>query len=307
MRNIRSIIPLFALTSMHFAHPESLSELKVTADIQWLLHLDWEHFQGTQIGNCINQSFLNSHREKIKKDIKGDLDFDFDFDKLQSITAFGRDYNLEKGSIFLIRSESELQESFHNLLESKVDEGFGPLKIQPIKSTLQNLYAFAGEFYVAVEPEGLFLLGRSRKQVEEAKITLSESQMSVKKVEAFADYPALSDRPIFFAVAESYGGFAEFLLKYRVLQMSRGARIALCEGDETLLLQADLKTKDKKTSAQIHSILQGILTLTMLSGGDEKMTELAEATSISSQKTIVTMRLELPIERALQVIRDFSK
>lgn len=281
--------------------------LKVASDTQWLLHLDWEHFQSTQVGGFINETFLNPHREKIREELKRDWGFDFDWDKFQSITAFGNDYNAEQGSLLLVRSELDLQTSFHELLESKVDAGLGPLKIQPIKSKLDNLYAIAGELYVAIEPNGLFLLGRTRKQIEESKSMLDSSQTPINQVDAFADYPVLPERLIFLAIADGFDNFSKIPSQARVLKMSKGARIALCETDETLLVQMELKTKDAKTSAQIHAVLQGMITLAMLSGNDERLADLAESVRISNREEIVTMKLELPIERALNTLKRFAE
>ncbi len=286
-----------------------LDELRVTSDTKWLVHLDFDSFRHTQVGDFVNETLLGEHRDKIRSDFKRDFNFDLDWDKIKSITAFGSDYQIkpDQAGLMLIRTEPELQANFHQLLESKVDAGFGPLKIQPIKSEVEHLYAIAGELYIAVEPQGLFLLGKSRKQVETAKSVLAASSTPVQETEAFADYAELPNSMIFLAVADAFGEFNGLPAEARVLQLSKGGRLALCETDEDILLQLELKTKDKKTSRQIHSIVQGLLTLAMLGSEDERLTELAEAINVSSGDAIVTLKLELPIERALGTLKRFSK
>ena len=291
------------------AHAGPLDQLNVASDTKWLVHLDFESFRGTQVGDFVNQSILGPHRDKIRTDFKNDFDFDLDWDKIKSITAFGSDYQIkpEQAGLMLIRTEPELQANFHQLLESKVDAGFGPLKIQAIKSDLNHLYAIAGELYIAVEPNGLFLVGKSRKQVETAKTTLSQAGIPIAEAEAFTQYPSLPNTMIFMAVADAFGDFDGIPAQARVLQLSKGGRLALCETDENIMLQLELKTKDKKTSRQIHSVAQGMLTLAMLGSDDERLIELAEAIHVSSGESIVTMKLELPIERALGTLKRFTK
>ena len=285
-----------------------LESIRVTSDRKWLVHLDFDGFRGTQVGDFVNDTILGEQREKIRQDFLKDFDFDLNWDHIRSITAFGSDYQThpEQAGVMLIRTKSKLQSDFHQLLESKVDAGFGPLKIQPIKSELEHLYSIAGELYVAVEPEGLFLLGKSRKQIEAAKRTLLESSTPVNEAEAFADYADLPDSMIFLAIADAFGDFAQIPPQAQILKMSKGARLALCETDENILLRLELKTHDNKTSQQIRSVVQGMLTLTMLSGGDPRLTELAEAIQVSSGDSIVNLKLELPIERALSALRRFT-
>ena len=286
-----------------------LDELQVSSDTKWLVHLDFDSFRGTQVGDFVNDSLLGPHRDKIREDFKRDFDFDLDWDKIKSITAFGSDYKIDsdQAGLMLIRTDPQLQKDFHTLLESKVDAGFGPLKIQAIKSEIEHLYSLAGELYVAVEPDGLFLLGKSRKQIETAKAALKTNHTPLSKVEAFSEYPSLPNTMIFLAVADAFGEFADTPPQARVLQMSKGGRLALCETDENILLQLELKTKDKKTSRQIHSVVQGMLTLAMLSSDDERLMELAEAIKVSSGEAVVTLKLELPIERALGTLKRFTK
>ena len=308
-----SISKILGITTLVFLLPAAnagpLDQLNVASDTKWLVHLDFESFRGTQVGDFVNQSILGPHRDKIRNDFKNDFDFDLDWDKIKSITAFGSNYQIkpEQAGLMMIRTEPQLQTDFHQLLESKVDSGFGPLKIQAIKSELNHLYAIAGELYIAVEPNGVFLVGKSRKQVETAKNSLSTSGIPIAEAEAFAQYPSLPNTMIFMAVADAFGDFEGIPAQARVLQLSKGGRLALCETDENIMLQLELKTKDKKTSRQIHSVVQGMVTLAMLGSDDERLIELAEAIHVSSGEAIVTMKLELAIDRALGTLKRFTK
>ncbi len=288
---------------------DPIDQLKVTTDTKWLVHLDLESFRKTQVGTYVNDTLLGQEREKIRADFKRDFNFDLNWDGIQSITAFGNSFaeNVDQEGVLMIRTEPQLHTDFHTLLESKVDAGFGPLKIQPIKSSLEHLYSLAGELYVAVEPQGLFLLGKSRKQVEAAQTRLAAAHVPVNKVEPFADYPNLPNTMIFLAVADAFNNFTKIPPQARVLQMANGGRIALCETDETMLLQMELKTQDTKASRQIHSVVQGMLTLAMLSDADKRLTELAEAIQVSSADAMVTLKLELPIDRALGTLKRYTK
>ncbi|MCS1412016.1 MAG: hypothetical protein M2R45_05219 [Verrucomicrobia subdivision 3 bacterium] len=303
--NSLALAAAFLVISAAQAGP--LDQLKVSSDAKWLVHLDLESFRNTQIGAYINDTLLASHREKIREEFKRELGFDLDWNGIKSFTAFGSEYNdhPETARVMLIRTAPELQTEFHNLLESKVDAGFGPLKIQPIKSKLEHLYSLAGELYIAVEPQGLFLLGKSRKQVESARLTLKGST-PVTQAEAFADYPSLPDTMIFLAVADGFTNNANIPPQARVLQLSKGARFAVCEADETILAQIEIKTTDRKTSKQIHSVVQGMLTLAMLNSGDERLMELTEAIHVDSAESMVTMKMELPVDKAIGTLKRYA-
>ena len=288
---------------------EAFNQLKVSSDTKWLVHVDLEGFRGTQVGKFVDETLLGPHREKLQADIKRELGFELDWNQVKSLTAFGNDYEIkpESAGLLMLKTDTKLQTNFKQLLESKIESGFGPVTIQPIKSKLDNLYAIAGELFVALEPDGLFLFGKTRGQVEGAKATLTASQTPLNQSEAFASYPTLPNTMVFLAVADAFGDFAKIPPQAQVLKMSKGARIALCETDEKILLQAELKTPDAKSSRQILAVIQGMVTLAMLSGGDERIVEIAEAINVSTRDAIVTMKLELPIDRALGTLKRFAQ
>ena len=285
-----------------------LKDLKVSGDTKWLLHLDLESFFSTRIGRFVNETLIASQKEQIQTNLKRDFDFDLDWKQIHSITAFGSDYQSQPdtAAVLLLQTGGALQAEFHQLLESKIDTGFGPLEILPIKSQIEHLYSIGGELYIALEPEGRFLLGKSRKQIEAAQQLLAKSQTRALEAEAFTHYPDLPNTIIFLAVADGLGELASVPPQARILQMSNGGRLAVCETDKSVLLQVELRTKDKKTSQQIHSVVQGMLSLVLLSNADERLTELAQAIEVSSGEAMVTLKLELPLERAMETLKQFS-
>lgn len=287
---------------------DSLDSLRIAADAKWVVHLDWEKFRSTQIGAYVEETWLSAQRERVWADFKPDFDFDFYWDGIQSVTAFGREYDgrPEKAGVLLIRTSDEIQRELRRLLESKIIADFTPLKIQPLESGFEHFYSIAGELYVAVEPGGLFLVGKSRRHLEEARQSPDAGGVAASRIEAFADYPALPESAILLAAADAFADGGQFPLQARVLQTAQGARLAVCETEETLLIQMELKTADEQSGGQIQSVIQGILALAALGAGGEWqwLADLAQAVQINQNGLLVTLQLELPIEKAIGMLKQ---
>ena len=312
MRTISSKILILVAAACFFLpgmRADSLDSLRIAADAKWVVHLDWERFRSTRIGAYADETWLSAQRERIRADFKRDFDFDFYWNGIQSVTAFGWEYDNrpDRAGVLLIRTSPEIQKELRQLLESKIISDFTPLKIQPLESAFEHFYSIAGELYVAVEPGGLFLLGKSRRQLEAAR-QVSDAD-AASRVEAFADYPALPESVILLAAADAFSDGGRFPLQARVLQTAKGARLAVCETDETLLVQMELKTADEQTGRQIQSVIRGILALSALGAGGEWqwITDLAQAVQVNHEGLLVTLKLELPIEEAIGMLNQHVK
>ena len=288
---------------------DSLDSIRIAADAKWVIHLDWEKFRSTQIGAYVNETWLSAQRKRLQ--FKPDFDLDFYWDGVQSVTAFGWEYDdrPEKAGVLMIRTSPEIQKELRQLLESKIIADFTPLKIQPLESGFEHFYSIAGELYVAVEPGGLFLLGKSRRQLEAAKQSSDAGGVPSSQIEAFADYPALPESVILLAAADAFADGGQFPLQARVLQTAQGARLAICETDETLLVQMELKTADEQSGRQIQSVIRGILALAALGAGGEWqwLTDLAQAIQVDHNGLLVALKLELPIEKAIGMLNQHVK
>ena len=312
MRTISSKILVLVAAACFFLHgmrADSLDSIRIASDAKWVVHLDWERFRSTRIGAYADETWLSTQRERIRTDFKHDFNFDFYWNGVQSVTAFGWEYDNrpDRAGVLLIRTSPEIQKELRQLLESKIISDFTPLKIQPLESAFEHLYSIAGELYVAVEPGGLFLLGKSRRQLEAAR-QVSDSD-AASRIEAFADYPALPESVILLAAADAFSDGEQFPLQARVLQTAKGARLAVCETDETLLVQMELKTADEQTGRQIQSVIRGILALSALGAGGEWqwITDLAQAVQVNHEGLLVTLKLELPIEEAIGMLNQHVK
>lgn len=314
MRTISSKILVLAVAACFFLHgmrADSLDSIRIASDAKWVVHLDWEKFRGSQIGTYVEETWLSAQRERLWADFKRDFDFDFYWDGVQSVTAFGWEYDdrPEGAGVLLIRASSEIQKELRQLLESKIIADFTPLKIQTLESEFEHFYSIAGELYVALEPDGLFLLGKSRRQLEAARRSADAGGEEASRIEAFADYPALPESVILLAAADAFAEGGRFPLQARMLQTAKGARLAVCETDETLLVQMELKTADERSGRQIQSVIQGILALATLGAGGEWqwLTDLAQAVQVSHEGLLVALKVELPIEKAIGMLNQYVK
>lgn len=172
MRAISSKILVLVASACFFSHEmraDSLDSIRIAADAKWVVHLDWEKFRGSQIGAYLEETWLSAQRERIWTGFERDVDFNFYWGGVQSVTAFGWEYDgrPEKAGVLLIRTSLEIQKELRQLLESKIIADFTSLKIQWIESEFEHFYSIAGELYVAVEPGDCFCLenrGGSWKQ-----------------------------------------------------------------------------------------------------------------------------------------------
>src|SRR6185436_6975162 len=95
----------------------------------------------------------------------------------------------------------------------------------------------------------------------------------------------------------------------RVLQKSTGGQIVVGEKADRFFLILTLNTKDSEATGQIQQVLQGLVALAVLNEDKNKdLARFAQAVKVSTNDTLVTVALDLPISNVLaQVEAELKK
>ncbi len=284
------------------AHSVPLPKHQVAADAKWLVHIDLDDFLNTQVGDLIDKRFLAKPLAELTKNLK--FDAHALLKKFSSVTAYGVDYaknreaNLASG-ILIIRTDAEAQKIVEGLLAAQIlADTNGP--VTKLQTEPYPLYSIAKELFAAVHPGNMFIIGKSRPQVEKARAVLLGQSQNLTSSKALSEYPDAPDSFFCLALAEGFSEHAGLPTQAKVLQMTDGARVVLGEQAGRLFLNLDLKARTTEVVTQIQQVIQGAAALFALGDlANKDVAELVRAIKVTANKKVVSIALDYPVAKAI--------
>ena len=297
-------VGLLALAATLPAAP--LQREHLPADAKWLLHLDLDSFRTTQLGQFVCQEILDKQLAKPMADLKLYLNLDLDWRKVNSLTAFGVDYDSKSrdNGVLVLRSTLQIQDTFESFLKRQADAAppdGGPLK--KLASAPAPMYSINNQLMVALPGKDLVLLSKSRAQVERASEVLAGQRPNLAANQAFSGYPPAPGAFFFMGLAEALNQDAKLPPQANVLKMANGGRLIMGEKKDQLYLQLALRAKSPEVTQQIQQVMQGLIALLSLSQSENQdLMSLVKATTVQSDKELVTVQVDYPVEKVVEKI-----
>lgn len=290
-----SCLPALALVLPLWAAP--LQKEHVTSAAKWVLHLDVEGALQTDLGSWLGRELVEPRLAKAKRDLKKKHDVDFDWRKIQSITAYGTDFQSNPGEsgVLLIRTSLDvptmLDQVFENLgagpLEKKKEEGF-------------TLYTLNEEVHGSAGKTGAFVVSKSRAAVKSALTVLEGKGETLGSAKTFSGFPAAPEGFFFLGLAEGFSSASKLPPQAKVLKNSDGGQLVLGENAGQLFARLSLSTKDGEAAGQIQQVVQGLLALGAMSQPENKeLQKLISATKVGTNGTMVNVSLDLPASNVI--------
>ena len=264
---VTTILSLFALAGGHL-NAASLDLGKVSAQSNWVVHLDFEGLLKTEVGK-----FLLA---EIKKDPKAQRQlagikaaFGVDIEGLGNLTAFGRGEN-DKG--IAIASGG---------FNAKQLEGFVALN-ENFKSSNYNgktIYAEDKKAFAIVN-ENTVVAGPGNEFVKHGLDVLAGKQASMKANGLLNELAKAIPYPVAVGIAD-LKGIAEFnppkkAPEAAILKKANALGLAIGEVDGQVRVAAVLKAADETTAGHLENVLRGGASLLVLGADlDPNVAELA--------------------------------
>ena len=297
-----SLMVLLSLSLAALGRAEPLAKQDVAADAKWLVHCDLAGFRATKIGDFFGREVLDKKLAKPTTDLREQLGFEFDWRKIDSLTAYGADYQPQGAGqgVLLIRTTMDVRKALEGVMDRFAQGGNpdgGP--VRRVQTDPVPLYAINNEVFIATPPGKPVLVSKSRADLDHAREVLLGQAPSLNGSPGLAAGDAPSNTFFLVASAQGFNENAPLPPRARILKMAESLRLGLGENGEELWLTVALKTKTLEVSQQIQQVVQGIIALVALGQIDNPdVRELAEATKVTGNDRLVTLEIRYPIDRA---------
>jgi hypothetical protein len=295
--------------AMTAARGEPLNKKEVNADAKWLLHLDLDQFRATQVGKYLSGKVLDEALKKPQTELKNNFNFDLDWTKIKSITVYGSEYQSPKdpGGILLVNAQTDMVDAVLSLIESQMKLG-NFLKCEMVATNPCVMYQFNQDAYLVRPQTNLIIMGKRSNEVAQARQVVLGQSSNILRSKAFAGYPEVPCPFVFLALAEAFNQDTTMPPQAEILKKADGGRLVLGESPDKLIVNLDLRVKDKEVSQQIKQVAQGLIalaTLTMAQNPDAQgVLQLIQNIQIKNNDHLVTFNLEYPVAKAMTLLGE---
>jgi hypothetical protein len=303
---IYSALSLFCLGLLALQAPVSYSgpfdNSKVAADAKWVIHLDFDAFRKTAVGQHLTKNFLQpklENNEQIKK-----LNLSINLQNISGLTAYGPAFEKNGEGVLVLSTSADVKKDLDTLVGMAALSENEQKDVVMLQEKPFALYSFKDQVFLAPGVGNLVLIAKSRELLEHGREVALGKKESLANAKSFEAYPAVANAPFFMAMAEGFNDFAGIPPQAQVLRETRGGRLALGEKDENLALNLVFKAKDDAASTKIQQVLQGIVALISLSQPDKAITELASGSKIASTGSNVSIDLSFPAAKAIKTFDE---
>jgi hypothetical protein len=282
-----------------------LQKEQVAADAKWVIHVDVDNFKETQLGQFIGDEILERHLAKPRRELERQFNLRFDWRQVHSLTAYGAEFNGRSGAngVLLIYSSFDFAEALDQVRDKLAAQlaGADP-PLRKIEGEAGPLYSLKDEVFGAALPGKLFVISKSKNDLEKARQVVSGKAANLASMKTFTTYPDAPKAFFILGVAEAFTQ-APLPPQAKVLKSAEGGRVIMGEKDENCFVNLALNAKDREAAAQIQQVAQGLVALAALSQTEDKdlqqLQVLAKGTKINTNDKLVTIDLEMPIKNVI--------
>jgi hypothetical protein len=293
----------FAVAASTLAGP--LHKENVAADAQWLVHLDVNNMLQTDLGKWFGEAILDKQFAKATRDLNQQFGIDFDWRQVQSLTAYGSQFK-PKGvpnGVLLIQGFD-----FGKALDSVIErlETAMPAGNRPLQKTHEDngaFYSLNNDVFGVALPGNLFLLSKSKDEVQKARDVVTGASPNLTSTKAAARVPDPAKAGFLLGLVNSLDALP-LPPQAKGLKKVEGAQLVMGEKAETVFLKLALNARDAESATQMQQALQGVLALgNLMQIEDQNAQKLIQGTKVSGTDTVVTVKLDLPASDVIAAVK----
>jgi hypothetical protein len=286
-----------------FAGP--LDQSKVAADAKWVVHLDFDAFRKSKLGNHFVTKIIEP---KLKEnDLFQKANLSLSLTNISGLTAYGPNYEKDGDGVLLLSTTADLKKDMDTLVGMAAVSGNETKDVTMVQQQPFPIYNVKNDFFVAPLSGNTVLLAKSRDQVDRAREIVSGKGENLAKGGAFKDYPEAPSTFFFSAMAQSFNESAHIPPQAQVLRETDGGRFVIGENEKNIFLNVVFKGKDQEATTKIQQVLQGIVALVSMSQKNPEITELASSAKIIGEERNVSVTLQFPTAKAIEQVEKNVK
>lgn len=304
MKIATALVLLTGLTAGITAGP--LQSSQVPENAKWLVHLDVEKLMTTQLGGYLGRTLVDKKLAKPTRDLE-QWGIDFDWRDIESITVFGSDFtrNPEQSAVLLVQGSFDFAEAIEVVIDRIAAYGSDDRPIEKLQTNPFPIYSAKNEAFGTPYGKGLFLLSKSRTELEQARQVLEGKAASLAKSTQFPDLGAGNDEFLVAGVADGFQRATQLPPQIGGLKNAESGQIKAGEKAENVFVKLSLKTRDNESATRMQQVLQGLVALATLSQEANKdLAMLVDGATVSGADKSVYLNLEVPSQTIIAKVSE---
>jgi hypothetical protein len=283
----------------------------VSADAQWVLHLDLNALRESTLGKelvvqvtAFQATAMQGQKMPVQIDVPKFLE------TIGTITAYGtnlsQDPKLVDGAL-IFQGTADLRK----IAEGAVAQATItiPDKVVQLKDLPFEAYSLDGQLIIAFPPEPIILISKSKTQLVAAQKIFRGEGASLARTKSSALTGLIRNQEGGFvtiaSVVPSGDFFPDDAPQARILQMAKSAAVELGEKNKQTFAHVQLLASSDDTADKLMKILQGITAMISLAETSDKyLAEFLKSVSVAREKNTVTLHLAYSSERLLAMLNE---
>jgi hypothetical protein len=219
------------------------------------------------------------------------------------LTIYGTEFkaNGVPNGVVIVEGDVGITDTLDKVWQKEQDQSFAlAADLQVVEETGGRLYIWKKEQYGTSLGKNLFALARSKEELAHAKAVFAGKEPSLGKP---GSKLATTLEPVLEVRTPQGLEGAEFSREVAILKRCNDGRLVMAEKDNDVQLDLHLTTNDKNVATQIRQVLQGIISLGLLSGeGDQDLKKLATSASVGGDASEISLKLHMSSEDLIKKI-----
>lgn len=304
MKLLATSLALATVTTGLLAGP--LEPKHIPENARWLIHLDAEKLQATQLGGYLGRTFVDRKLAKPTRDLE-QWGVDFDWRDIEGITVYGTEFQKkpEDNAVLLVKSAFNFASALEAVIDRIAEYGGDDRPIQKVQSEPYAIYSAKGEVFGAPFGKDLFLICKSKSGLEQARGVLDGKSPSITGSKSFPGINATDDGFLVAAVADGFQSATKLPPQMQGLKTAQSLQIRAGEKSDKIFAKLSVNTRDPESATQMQQVLQGLLALAALSQEQNKdLALLVQGAKVSGSERTVNVNLELPAETVIAKVGE---
>jgi hypothetical protein len=298
-------IAIFMLNA-GYLNAAPLEKKRISADADWMIHVDYDSFNKSRLGQIIRSEIIKREIEESLKNFKEEFSF-HPLDDINNITIYGQGNERQK-AITLIQGrfdKSKLLESVNkNPGYSQIK--YGQFDIQQWQSTKTAITGDANEqmMFGSLYNKDLIIIGAKLSAIEHA-IDVIEGKQPRAADSFFGNRPIHSNNTFMQAIAYNVPNIVGKNTGDLILKNTNRLALEISGNEKNIFANINLTAVSKEATEDIRKLLDGIIAYLTLAGEDKpELAELARKIQISSNENSVQINFEAELEKIKQPIEQ---
>ena len=296
MKKLVILLLLYGLVLPAFGGP--LAKEQVAASANWVVHLDYDQFSQSKLGELIRDEMTEKGLEAKLLEFEQTFSF-HPIDDVKNVTVYGQGEDKTK-AVVLIQGSYDKQTLLRlvQLNESYEEIREGDLVIHSWIDKNKNERVY-GTFYDSDQ----VLLAGSAEAVKLGVAVLNGKEKSAQEEGSFSLPATKGPGAMLLAAAKDVSSMANRKTAL-LLKQTDELTLVMGEANEKFYIDGDLKAKTAEAAVAVGQMAQGLIAVGILAGKNHpELAQLAASIGITVENKLVQVSFQMESEKIFAVLK----